>query len=560
MNTLNSTAPKVLIVGSGPSGLILALSLRRNGIPVRVIEKSAEYRTGSRGAGIMPRSLELFESLGLYQDIASRALTPPLMRVYKMPDGVEVAKEFSLQPWEDPTPAIPYPNSVLLGQCNMDKIMRAELSKCGCEVELGVELQTFEQFDDHVKVTLLRHSLDSGDVEPKTEEATYDWVIGADGARGAVRHVLGLKFIGETTTQKFVVGDVEFECPRLEDRWHMWGDMSTVLASIRATEDKGIFNFIVGGADMISPEEICQNHETVISTLKHYSCLGDDVKFGKVTWVSPFRLNVRMTETFHKGRVFLVGDAGHIHSPTGGQGMNTGVQDSYNLGWKLALVIKGVSSPSLLESFNEERVPVVTQMLDITKDLLQKTIANEQSGWNRSGPVKQLGVNYRWSSIVVDDEKQIQDSKASAYDNQAAGTLAAGDRAPDASELRRITNQRGQTELTRLFQLFSPAKHTVLIFAGKSDYRAALDTLEVYPADLVHSVLVVDPGKAAVTVLASDTLTFVEDTKGYAHDGYKVRESPSGIFVIRPDGVVGARLGSAEGISRYFKAIFDRST
>lgn len=94
--------------------------------------------------------------------------------------------------------------------------MRAELSKCGCEVELGVELQTFEQFDDHVKVTLLRHSLDGGDSEPKTEEASYDWVIGADGARGAVRHVLGLKFIGETTTQKFVVGDVEFEGPRLE--------------------------------------------------------------------------------------------------------------------------------------------------------------------------------------------------------------------------------------------------------------------------------------------------------------------------------------------------------
>lgn len=243
--------------------------------------------------------------------------------------------------------------------------------------------------------------------------------------------------------------------------------------------------------------------------------------------------------------------------------MNTGVQDSFNLGWKLALVIKGVSSPTLLESFNEERVPVVTQMLNITSDLLQKTIANEQSGWNRSGPIKQLGVNYRWSSVVIDDEKRTQekqDSKASAYDNQDAGTLAAGDRAPDASELLRITNQPGQTKLTRLFQLFSPAKHTVLIFAGKSDYKAALDALESYSADLVQSVLVVDPGKAVVTVLASDTLTFVEDTKGYAHDAYKVTEGPSGIFVIRPDGVVGARLGSAEGITRYFKTIFNRST
>ncbi len=108
------------------------------------------------------------------------------------------------------------PNSFLLGQCTVDKIMRAELSKYGCEVELGVELQTFTQFDDHVEVTLLKHSLDGGDVTPGTEKASYDWVIGADGARGAVRQVLGLKFIGETTTQKFVVGDVEFDGPRLE--------------------------------------------------------------------------------------------------------------------------------------------------------------------------------------------------------------------------------------------------------------------------------------------------------------------------------------------------------
>ena len=265
-----------------------------------------------------------------------------------MPDGVEVLKEFSLQPWEDPTPSIPYvrhllamygpnspsviylfiiqPNSCLLGQCTVDKIMRAELSKYGCEVELGVELQTFTQLDDHVEVTLLKHSLDGGDVTPGTEKASYDWVIGADGARGAVRQVLGLKFIGETTTQKFVVGDVEFDGPRLETdvsssifsrfryksltfliRYGICGETCPPYckfliftasltynkpnnrASLRSTEDKGIFNFIFGGAEMTSPEEICQSHENVIKTLKRYSGLGDDVKFGKLTWVSPFR-------------------------------------------------------------------------------------------------------------------------------------------------------------------------------------------------------------------------------------------------------------------------------
>ena len=243
--------------------------------------------------------------------------------------------------------------------------------------------------------------------------------------------------------------------------------------------------------------------------------------------------------------------------------MNTGVQDSFNLGWKLALVIKGVSSPSLLESFNEERVPVVTQMLNITSDLLKKTVSNEQSGWNRSGPVKQLGVNYRWSSIVIDDEEQTQkkqECKASAYDNQAAGILAAGDRAPDASELLRVTNQPGQTNtVTRLFQIFSPSKHTVLLFAANSDYQAALDVLGSYSTDLVQSVLVADPEKTAAATLASEAPAVVEDTKGYARDAYQVAESASGIFVIRPDGVVGARLRTAEGVTRYFKAIFDRS-
>ena len=245
--------------------------------------------------------------------------------------------------------------------------------------------------------------------------------------------------------------------------------------------------------------------------------------------------------------------------------MNTGIQDSFNLGWKLAHVIKGLSPPSLLETYTEERLPVVAEMLDLTTKILKATIdkPGSEEGWRRRGNLNQLGVNYRWSSIVVD---QNTDSSAgpsgreahSAYDAEADGVLRAGDRAPDAPGLVKVNfdNQKS-SESTRLFELLSPTYHTILIFAeaADSDVHATLQTLQAkFSKELVRAVVLLRTG--TTNVIQDIAYDVFEDRDGHAYDAYKGAEGANGIVIIRPDGVTGAIVKDVDWVDRYFRAIF----
>ena len=250
--------------------------------------------------------------------------------------------------------------------------------------------------------------------------------------------------------------------------------------------------------------------------------------------------------------------------------MNTGIQDSFNLGWKLAHVVKGLSPPSLLDTYTEERIPVVAEMLDLTTKILKATIEkpSNEAGWKRTGNLNQLGVNYRWSSIVVD---QNTDSATgpngrethSAYDVEAGGLLRAGDRAPDASGLVKVNNldnQNKSSESTRLFKLLSPTYHTVLVFAeAADDFHATLQAVIArFPKEIVRVVVLL---RAGTTDMIQDVACDVyEDRDGHAYDAYKGAEGVNGIVVIRPDGVTGAIVKDVDWLERYFRTIFVESS
>jgi len=193
-------------------------------------------------------------------------------------------------------------------------------------------------------------------------------------------------------------------------------------------------------------------------------------------------------------------------------------------------------------------------MLEITTELLKKTIENttNESGWDRSGSINQLGVNYRWSSIVVDEEKEQNGTateKRDGYGLEADGLLQAGDRAPDAPGL--VMKFDSEDAGTRLFNIFKSHRHTVLIFSDKVDYKSAIAGLEKYPADLVHRVIISKPGDGMIVADEINCDVF-EDRDGHAYEAYK---GALGICVIRPDGVVGARVRGSDGLHRYFQAI-----
>ena len=243
--------------------------------------------------------------------------------------------------------------------------------------------------------------------------------------------------------------------------------------------------------------------------------------------------------------------------------MNTGIQDSFNLGWKLAHVIKGFSPPSLLDTYTEERLPVVAEMLDVTTKILKTTIdkPNNEAGWRRTGSLNQLGVNYRWSSIVVDQSTDSGTGPGareahSVYDVEAGGPLRAGDRAPDAPGLIKVNfdNQKS-SESTRLFKLLSPTYHTVLIFAEATDVHVTLQAaIAKFSKELVRAVVIL---RAGTTSMIQDVACDVfEDRDGHAYDAYRGVEGPNGIVIIRPDGVTGAIVRDVDWVERYFKIFF----
>ncbi|KAJ3529077.1 hypothetical protein NM688_g7904 [Phlebia brevispora] len=314
--------PAVLIAGSGPSGLILALTLVKNDIPVRIIEKDSEFHEGQRGSGVQPRTLEVFNYLGCLDDMLKKAKPAEPRAVYKLPEGVEIAKIVEMAPYIPPTPSVPYRNPVIHGQASSEAVLRTHLAKYNIFVELETELVDFQQNPDSVTAHVVKRS---GGKEVR-ETLTVDWLVGADGAHSFVRNKLGLTFLGETRpAESIIIADVEVK-GLSTDYWHSWGDQSTKSVWLRPTETPGVFHLMAGGkqADLATMQ---QGREQIIKyildvTNRH------DLEFREVKFVKEWRPNIRIVNKFSEGRVFVIGDAGHVHSPTGGQGMNTGVQDA----------------------------------------------------------------------------------------------------------------------------------------------------------------------------------------------------------------------------------------
>ncbi|OCH86653.1 monooxygenase [Obba rivulosa] len=553
----------VLIAGAGPAGLVLALTLSKNGIPVRIIDKAPAHHIGQRGAGIMPRTMEAYGLLGVLPDILDAALTVPPTRIYKLPGGQEVAKEFHMLPPLGATPAIPYPNGLLLGQDHLEGILRSHLAKYDCHVEIGTELRGFEQYPGHVTA----HIGKTHNGAQIIDTVTCHWLIGTDGARGIVRKQLGLTFLGETrdADQHLVVADFQVKSGLDRKYIHQWGEMSHRFAFIRPTEHNNDVWTMIGGGRNVNHSKIVAERDEFLRFV-HETTDRDDIEIGDIHWISEYRPNIRMVDKFGEGRVFVAGDAAHVHSPTGGQGMNTSVQDSFNLGWKLALVEKGLAAPSLLSTYTEERLPVIAEMLKMTTQILDRTIVAktlDDSVWNRSGELLQLGVHYRWSSLIVDERPGAGENIAPRLPVAARGTLEgvlyAGDRAPEATNLRKVIGPDTVDGVTSLFRVFALSLHTVLFFAASNveGLEDALKASKRYPADRIRTVSILRTHTTAPSVAGVDLVLMDED--GHAYTGYGVDGDKLTVIIVRPDGVVGAIVHGSEGILRYFERVFTTS-
>ncbi|MET9024600.1 FAD-dependent monooxygenase [Nocardia sp. NPDC004168] len=468
-------AQLVLVAGAGPTGLTLALDLARRDIPVRIVDKAATFFAGSRGDGIQPRTLEVFDDLGVLDAVLTAGMPTPVMRVHL---GGEFVTERRMSEPVEPTPAVPYPNLWVLGQSRTEAILRERLAEFGVHVELGTALTGFTQDDDGVTVTL------EHDGTPETVRAAY--LIGADGGKSTVRKTLGIPFEGSTDESlRMLLGDVRADA--LDHEVGYW---------FAAADEpmRGIaLSPLPGGRQFQFAAPLTGDAEPSLELLQEYVdryCGRDDVTLTDLTWVTVWRPNIRLAQRFRDGRVFLAGDAAHAHPPTGGQGMNTGIQDAYNLGWKLAAALAG--DDTLLDSYEAERRTVAAKVLGLSSELLDKLVDGGEDAMERGAETQQLDISYR--------------------DPAERGWFAVGDRAPDAP----VKDEHGRP--VRLFDLFRGPHATVLSFGAQA---------EAGP----HAYAVVRPGEQVEG-------PHVVDVDGYAHAAYAAAEGTR-VFV-RPDGYVGA--------------------
>ena len=374
--------PTVLIAGAGPTGLILALDLLRRKIHCRLIEAAETPFTGSRGKGIQPRTLEIFDDLGIIEPILLAGGPYPRLRIHLGPLSIRAGSLGSSKP---PTVSTPYPNLWMVPQSRTEAILRERLDAFGGRVEFNTAIVNFQQDQNGVDAML------------STGEAVrVDFLIGCDGGHSTVRKALGLKLEGETIDQKpMLVADVEVDGLNRQD-WHIWPFVKGGAIGLCPLPNTPLFQLTA------KAETVGTNFEGVV-----YRATGH--RIGRVVWQSIYQPAVRMVHRYRIGRVFLAGDAAHVHPPAGGQGLNTGVQDAYNLGWKLAHVMRG-GPDSLLDNYESERLPIAAAVLGLSKHLYQKRSIK------RGDLADQLGLHYRGSSL------------SSGY---TLGDLHPGDRMPD---------------------------------------------------------------------------------------------------------------------------------
>ncbi len=472
----------VLIVGAGAAGLTLAVDLARRGVTFRLIDGLDGPFQGSRGKGIQPRTLEVFEDLGVVDRIAAAGSLYPPQRVYGIDGGFEDTQEFSIAASTD---GEPYRMPMLVPQFRTEAVLRDRIVELGGRVEYGVELVSFVDDGDAVAASI------AGTDGSQTIRCRY--LIGADGGRSFVRRALSVEFPGKTLGVRAIVADIEIDGLG-RDVWHRFnaGDMARQI-SFCPLPHGDIFQ-------LQAPIALDGEADLSVAGLQAFidgRLSMPAIRVRAVHWASAYAMNARLAEHYRVGNVFLIGDAAHIHPPTGGQGLNTSVQDAYNLGWKLAAVLAG-APPVLLDTYEEERRPVAAGMLGLAAGLLDKA---RHGDMRRGREVHQLDLGYRGSSLAFGMSER-------------SNGIQPGDRMPDSV----LQGAAGQPR--RLYDLLAGPHWTMLVAGDAGD------------ADV--------PPRAGVNVVTIDRDGQLRDNNGQLGLAKGERR------LVRPDGYVGACFGPGE--------------
>ena len=481
----------VLVVGAGPSGSAAAIDLVRRGLDVRLVDRSPHAFDGSRAKGIQPRSLEVLEDLGALHEVLAGGSVYPKLGLHAGP----LAVPWKMFPHKEASADVPYPNTWLIPQFRTDRALHARLSELGLKVEFGRELTELTQGEDIVVATVAGAD--------GTEEIVARYVVGADGGSSAVRKQLGIGFVGTThDSDRMLIVDASVT-GLARDRWHMWPGLGGKLIGACPLPHSDMFQWMI----RLAPDEKPPSRKDDILRRIHDHTRNRRIQLHDIHWTSVFRPNIRLAENYGRGRVFLAGDAAHVHTPAGAQGLNTGVQDGYNLGWKLGQVLAG-AEPALLDTYEAERQPIAAGVLGLSTAKWGGIAKLDPSSMKRGKDEQQLALTYYGGPLAP-------------ADGMRTATLRVGDRAPDAE----LLNAEGLP--TRLFDVLRGPDFTALAYGP----GAASDLKQLaWPTTGAQlKRLVVGP-------VATDGFAF-SDTKHTLRRAYGLTGDT--LLLIRPDGYIG---------------------
>lgn len=395
----------VLVIGAGPTGLMLANQLGRRGIRTTIVDRHAGPVRETRALGVQARTLEIYAHLGIVDEALALGKRGTGGNLWA--NGRRMARVPLSDAGRDLTP---YPYILILGQDDNERLLGARLADWQLAVQWSTELTALTQHDDHVVATL---RTPTGATRPFTAR----WIAGCDGARSSVRTLCGIDFPGAPYEHVFFVADTIVTGTMVPDEVnvYLWRDGFHLFFPMRGTDHWRLVGILPRG--MRERRDVA--FDDVLPSLRTEA--GDALHFRECTWFSTYRIHHRSAARFRAGRAFVLGDAAHIHSPVGAQGMNTGLQDAYNLAWKLALVLQGRADAGLLDSYEGERLPVAHNLLETTDrgfrlivsdnplaGLLRTKVLARLAAFAMSRPriqaaafrtVSQIGIHYRGSAL-----------------------------------------------------------------------------------------------------------------------------------------------------------------
>ncbi len=556
-----------LVVGAGPTGLFLASELARHGMSCRLVDQSERPSEWSKALGVHARTLEILDLVGLGPEVLERGKPVRGISFYGANGS---ARRFAHVELEDLD--TPYPFVLGLPQSETERILAAHAARLGVPIERGVRFAALTQHEDGVEAEL---ELPGG----TTAKASARWLIGCDGAHSTVRKALGLPFRGASREQDFALADVRLAWDRSEDEAHVFFSPDGVLAAIpmawlgRGEPGQGGWWRLIADRPGLVPggDAPRPGREALLAILRRRGAR--EAALLDAGWTTCFHVHRRIVPRYRAGRVFLAGDAAHVHSPVGGQGMNLGMQDAYNLAWKLALVDAGAGRPQLLDSYERERRPiaaatligtdlatrVITLKSPITRELRDR-LASLLSGIEPverrlTRMVSELDLAYRRSAIVREDRTPLRRVHLAHHPEREAPDLgawidfgaapAAGERAPDVS-----FGPPGQP--LRLFDVLRGTRHVLLLFEGIHATADGLAHLGRIAAEVEH-----DHGEHIAVHLvagredAAWSGSVLPDPARTLHARYGA--AAECLYLVRPDGYVGYRAQPADAkkLARY---------